>query len=275
MNGRVKIGLFHTVAVATVLCWSIAPFVWQVITSLKPSVELATLPPLLPSQPTVDNYISVFSERPFLRIILNSFIVSGVSTVLSLFIGALAGFGLAVLRPRGGHIVLGFVLMASMFPPISTVSPLYIVVRELGLRDTHLALILTYTGLTLPLSVWILTNFFRSIPRELYLSARVDGCSSFQIFYKIFLPVAAPGLMATAILVFIFAWNEFLFALTFTATARARTVPVEIALFPGVHEMPWAEIAAASVVVTLPVLVVVFIFQRRIVEGLTAGAVKR
>ncbi len=258
-----------------VVLWSVAPFVWQVITSFKPSAELATLPPLLPASPTLDNYISVFSDRPFGRIILNSLVVASLTTTLSILVGSLAAFGLAVLRPRGGYLFLGFVLTVSMFPPISTVSPLYIIIRELGLRDTVLALTITYTTFSLPLTIWILTNFFRSIPRELYLSARVDGCTSFQIFYRIFLPVAAPGLFATAILVFIFAWNEFLFALTFTSTVRARTVPVEIALFPGVHEMPWAEIAAASVIVTVPVVLLVFLFQRRIIEGLTAGAVKR
>ncbi len=274
MSDRTK-RLLNVSILVVVILWSVAPFVWQVITSLKPSTELATLPPLLPVHPTLENYMSVFSDRPFGRIILNSLVVASFTTVFSLLTGSLAGFALSVLRPRGGYIFLGFVLTVSMFPPISTVSPLYIIIRELGLRDTLFALVVTYTTFSLPLTIWILTNFFRSIPRELYLSARVDGCSNFQIFYRIFLPVAAPGLFATAILVFIFAWNEFLFALTFTSTVRARTVPVEIALFPGVHEMPWAEIAAASVMVTVPVVLLVFLFQKRIIEGLTAGAIKR
>ncbi len=274
MKKQVK-GILNLLGLLAVVTWSVAPFVWQVITSFKPAVELATIPPILPAHPTLENYINVFSDRPFGRIILNSIVVATLTTVLSLLAGSLAGFALAVFRLRGRQLFLGFVLTVSMFPPISTVSPLYIIIRELGLRDTIFALVITYTTFSLPLTIWILTNFFRSIPRELYLSARVDGCGNFQIFYKIFLPVTAPGLFATAILVFIFAWNEFLFALTFTSTVRARTVPVEIALFPGVHEMPWAEIASASVVVTLPVVLVVFLFQRRIVEGLTAGAIKR
>ncbi len=161
-----------------------------------------------------------------------------------------------------------------MFPPIATVSPLYLIIRTLGLRDTWWALILTYTTFTLPLSVWILTNFFREIPDEIYLASRVDGCSPVQSFIKIMLPLAAPGLITTALLVFIFSWNEFLFALTFTSTPASRTIPVAIALFPGIHEVPWGDIAAASVVVTIPLVVLVFVFQRRIVEGLTAGAVK-
>ncbi|MGE5301360.1 MAG: carbohydrate ABC transporter permease, partial [Acidobacteriota bacterium] len=170
--------------------------------------------------------------------------------------------------------ILGFILLASMFPPIATVSPLYIIVRFLGLRDTWWALIITYTTFSLPLSIWILHHFFREIPDEIYRAARVDGCSPFQALYRVIAPLAAPGMFAAAILVFIFSWNEFLFALTFTSTVSSRTIPVAIALFPGLHEMPWGDIAAASVVVTIPLIVLVFAFQRRIIEGLTAGAVK-
>jgi multiple sugar transport system permease protein len=135
-------------------------------------------------------------------------------------------------------------------------------------------LILTYTTFSLPLTIWVLTHFFRNIPQELYLASRVDGCTPFQSFYKVILPLSAPGLFATAILVFIYSWNEFLFALTFTSTVSSRTIPVGIALFPGLHEVPWGDIAAASVVVTLPLLLLVFAFQRKIIEGLTAGAIK-
>jgi multiple sugar transport system permease protein len=193
---------------------------------------------------------------------------------LSLVLGSLAAFGLAKLSVRYAMAILGFVLSASLFPPIATVSPLYIIIRGLGLRDTWWALVLTYTVFSLPLATWVLTNFFRQIPDEIYTAARVDGCSPFQAFIRILAPLAAPGLFATAILVFIFSWNEFLFALTFTATPASRTIPVAIALFPGVHEVPWGDIAAASVVVTIPLMVLVFAFQRRIIEGLTAGAVK-
>jgi multiple sugar transport system permease protein len=156
----------------------------------------------------------------------------------------------------------------------ASVSPLYIIIRALGLRDTLFALILTYTTFSLPLSIWVLTNFFNEIPEEIYLAAKVDGCTPFQGFYKIMLPLAAPGMFATAILVFIFSWNKFLFALTFTSTVSSRTIPVGIALFPGLHEVPWGDIAAASVVVTFPLIVLVFAFQRRIIEGLTAGSIK-
>lgn len=260
--------------VVMVVFYCLAPLLWQFITSLKPDYELTAIPPLLPENPTLRHYESVFKEHPFLRIILNSSIVAACTTLLSLSIGSLAAFSLAKLRIRYKTLILGFVLSVSMFPPIATVSPLYIIVRALGLRDTWLALIITYTIFSLPLSIWILTNFFREIPDEIYLAARVDGCTPFQAFYRIMLPLSAPGIFTTAILVFIFSWNEFLFALTFTSTSASRTIPVAVALFPGLHEVPWGDIAAASIVVTVPLIILVFAFQRRIIEGLTAGAVK-
>lgn len=265
---------WFTLTLIAVVFWCLGPFLWQVLTSLKPDAELTRLPPLLPTAPTVSHYIAVFTGTSFLRIMANSALVAFCATALSISIGSLAAYGLAKLNVRYKGLILLFVLSASMFPPIATVSPLYLIIRTLGLRDTWWALILTYTTFTLPLSVWILTNFFREIPDEIYLASRVDGCSPFQSFIRIMLPLVAPGIITTAILVFIFSWNEFLFALTFTSTPASRTIPVAIALFPGLHEVPWGDIAAASVVVTLPLVALVFAFQRRIVEGLTAGAVK-
>ncbi len=257
------------------LCiFCLGPLLWQLITSLKPEEAITSLPPILPGRVTMDHYISIFAARPFLRNMANSAAVASMTTALSVGIGGLCAFGLAKLEVRWKPLILGFVLSASMFPQIATVSPLYIIIRGLSLRDTLWALVLTYTSFSLPLSVWILTNFFKEIPDEIYRAARVDGCTPFQCFCRIMLPVSAPGLLTTAILVFIFSWNEFLFALTFTATESSRTVPVAIALFPGVHETPWGDIAAASITVTVPLIVLVFAFQRRIVEGMTAGAVK-
>ncbi len=267
-----RLGFFTLVLLLSLYC--LGPFLWQLITAFKPTAELTTLPPLLPSRPTLGHFAAIFAGHPFLRIISNSLLVATACTVLSLAVGSLAAFALARLPVKRKGLILGLVLCGSMFPPIATVSPLYIIIRTLGLRDTLLALILTYTSFTLPLTIWVLTHFFRSIPRELYAAARVDGCTPFQSFRRVMLPLGAPGLVATAILVFIYSWNEFLFALTFTATPASRTIPVGIALFPGLHEVPWGEIAAASVVVTLPLLGLVFLFQRRIIEGLTAGAVK-
>jgi multiple sugar transport system permease protein len=161
-----------------------------------------------------------------------------------------------------------------MLPPIATVSPLFLIANAAGLHDTLLALVLVYAGFALPLAVWLMTQFFRGVPDELYIAARVDGCSALAAFGRVMLPLAAPGLVATGLLVFVFAWNEFLYALTLTASASARTVPVGIALFPGIHEVPWGEIAAGSVIATAPVIAAAVLFQRRILEGLTAGAVK-
>jgi multiple sugar transport system permease protein len=257
-----------------VCIYCIGPFLWQMITSLTPAAELTKLPPVLPDTITATHYIAVFEGHPFARIIVNSTVVSLLSTVLSLILGSLAAFGLSKMRIKRRGLIFALVLSISMFPPIATVSPLYLIIRATGLRDTWWALIMTYTTFTLPMCIWILSSFFREIPDELYRAARVDGCSSLQIFHKIFIPLAGPGIFATAILVFIFSWNEFLFALTFTSTTASRTIPVGIALFPGLHEMPWGDIAAASVVVTIPLIILVFFFQKRIIEGLTAGAIK-
>jgi multiple sugar transport system permease protein len=263
-----------SITVIIVLLYSIGPLLWQFLTSVKFDAEMTRLPPVLPSAVTMSHYRTIFTEADFLRIIGNSAAVSSCATILSLILGSLAAFGIAKLKVPFKNLILLFILSASMFPPIATVSPLYLIIRALGLRDTLTALILTYTSFSLPLSIWILTNFFRRVPHEIYQAARVDGCTPFQAFTRIMLPLAAPGMVTTAILVFIFSWNEFLFALTFTVTSASRTVPVAIALFPGLHEIPWGEIAAASVVVTVPLILLVLFFQRRIVEGLTAGAVK-
>lgn len=265
--------LFLLLLVILVL-WSVAPLAWQVITSLKSAAELETVPPLLPSAPTFLHYREVFASGNFPRLMLNSAIVAGCTTVLSLAIGSAAAFALAKLPVPFRGAIMAFILSASMFPPIATVSPLYLLIRGLGLRDTLTGLILTYTTFSLPLAVWILTRFFREIPDELYHAARVDGCTNLSAFVRIMLPLSAPGLLTTAILVFVAAWNEFLFALTFTATPRARTVPVGIALFTGAHELPWGELCAAATVVTLPLVAVLFVFQKQIVEGITSGAVK-
>jgi multiple sugar transport system permease protein len=206
--------------------------------------------------------------------LLNSLVAAGGATLVALGLGSLAGFALAKLGPPARAPTLAAVVALSMLPPIATVSPLFLIANAAGLHDTLLALVLVYAGFSLPLAVWLMTQFFRGVPDELYIAARVDGCSALGAFVRVMLPLAVPGLVATGLLVFIFAWNEFLYALTLTASASARTVPVGIALFPGIHEVPWGEIAAGSVIATAPVIVAAVLFQRRILEGLTAGAVK-
>lgn len=266
--------LAHWIALTMVAAWMLGPFIWQLLTSLKPAQELTVLPPMLPSDVTLTHYISVFTQHPFLRVIANSAVVATCSTVLAIALGASAAFALAKLKMRRAPAVLALVLAVSMFPPIANVSPLFILINALGLRDTLGALIIIYTGFSLPLAIWLLYDFFRRVPDEIYIAARIDGCSALQAFYRVILPLSGPGLAATALLVFIFSWNEFLYALSFTATTAARTIPVEIALFPGLHEVPWGEIAAASIVVTVPLITLAVVFHRRIVEGLAAGAVK-
>ncbi len=266
-----RLGLALAVAVVVLFC--AGPFLWQVLTSLRPEGDLTSLD--FPRSLTLESYRSVLTGRPFARSVLNSFIVASATTVTSLFFGATAAFALAKLELRGRSFFLGMALLASMFPGVAVVSPLYLAVRALGLRDHLLGLVLPYTTFALPMAVWILTGFFRAIPDEIYRAAIIDGCSPFQAFRRIMLPLAAPGLGTTAILLFISSWNEFLYALALTSSARARTVPVAIGLFGGDHKEPWGEIAAASVIAMLPVILVALIFQRWIVSGITTSAEKR
>jgi multiple sugar transport system permease protein len=259
---------------AAACAWSLAPFAWQVLTSVKPQAELESLPPLLPSTVTLVHYEAVFAGHPFAHLLLNSFTVAAGATALALAFGSLAGFALAKLRPPGRAATLAAVVALSMLPPVATVSPLFLLAGAAGVRDTLAGLVLVYAGFALPLAVWLMAQFFRSVPDDLYIAARVDGCSLLGAFGKVMLPLAVPGLTATGLLVFVFCWNEFLFALTLTSSTAARTVPVGIALFPGIHEVPWGEIAAASVVATAPLVLLAAVFQRRVLDGLTAGAVK-
>lgn len=258
-----------------VAAFCLAPVLWQLITSLKPSADLIRLPPLLPMSPTTLHYERVLAHSSVLpQALLNSASVAGGTTILAVLFGGLCAFAVARLPLGGKPLILGFVLALSMFPPIATISPLYLMARAAGLRDTLIAVLLVHTTYALPLVIWVLTNAFRQVPVELYWAARVDGCSPWRALWSVVLPPALPHVAVAALLVFIFSWNEFLFALTLTATDRARTAPVAIALFPGLHDVPWGDMAAASLIVTLPVVVLTVLFQRRLVSGLTGGSVK-
>lgn len=261
-------------ALLMILAWSLFPIVWQVVTSLKPDAELLSLPPLLPSRPTLAHYQALFDEQAFVRVLVNSIGIALLTTAAAVTLGTLAGFALACLPIRGKPLVLGLVLGCSMFPAIVTVGPLFIGIRALGLRDTWAAVIISHTTFALPLTIWVVTNFMRELPEDLYRAARVDGCTPWQALTHILLPLSRPGLTAAAVLAFLFSWTEFLYALTFTATDASRTVPVAIALFPGLHEIRWGEMAAASMLITVPVILLVLAFHRHIIHGLTAGAVK-
>lgn len=258
-----------------VLLLMLFPFYWVLVTSLKSSAEIFASPPeLLPKGFHLPNYLSVFTRQPFHIYLKNSFIVASLTTLFCLLLGSLAAYALARLRFRGKSLILAVVLAVSMFPPIAIVSPLFLVLKKLHLLNTYPALIFPYTTFAMPLTIWILTSFFRQLPGELEEAARVDGCSPLVTFWKILLPLAAPGVFTCAILVFIASWNEFLFALTFTTSNLMRTVPVGITMYPGEYEMPWGTIFAAATLVTVPLIVIVLLFQKRIISGLTVGAVK-
>lgn len=252
------------------------PFLWMLISSIKPATELFGDRAFTPytENPTFENYYSVFVNYPFLRYLWNSFVVSAITTIYTVFIASFAAYAVARLNFKGKTFILGLVLSVTMFPQIATISPIYIFLKNLGLTNSYLGLIIPYTTITLPLSIWILVTFFRKIPFDLEEAAKIDGATMMQTYWKIIFPLAAPGVFTTAILVFIAAWNEFLFALTINTDESYKTVPVGIAMFRGQFTIPWGEIAAATIVVTVPLVILVLAFQRRIVSGLTSGSVK-
>jgi multiple sugar transport system permease protein len=259
----------RALAAVAVLAFFLGPLAWQALTSVWPEAEL-TRP--LPRSLTLASYAGLGAT--FARAVVNSLIVAAGTTALCLAAGASAAFAIAKLELPGKKLLLGGALAISMFPPIATVSPLYLALRAAHLRDSLAGLVLPYATFALPLTLWLLTSFFQDLPDELYRAARVDGCTPWQAFVHVFLPLSWPALATSAILVFIFSWNELLYALAFLSTPSKRTIPVAIALFAGEHVEPWGQIAAASVVATLPLALLTLVFQRRIVSGLTAGAVK-
>jgi ABC-type glycerol-3-phosphate transport system permease component len=251
------------------------PFYWQTITSLKPPSELYTTPVIwFPSHLVLSHYQNVFTQEVFAQNILNSVIVASATTFLCLLLGTFAAYALARLPLPAKRTILVLVIVMVTFPGIALVASLFIFLRDLHLTDTYWALIIPYVAFSLPFAIWVLTNFFRDIPPELSEQAEVDGCTPVRALTSVILPLSAPALVTAGLLIFIGAWNEFLFAYTFTSQASMRTVPVAIYYFGGIHEVPWGEISAASEIVSLPIIVLVLIFQRRIVQGLTAGSLK-
>jgi len=250
------------------------PLYWQTITALKPPSELYATPVRWwPSTLYWGHFQSVFTNFGFSKNVINSIIVAGCTTAISLLLGTLAAYALAKLPLPAKGTIMTLVVAMVTFPSIAIVASFFIMLRQLQLTDTLIALIVPYIAFSLPFTIWVLTNFFRDIPSEVAEQAEVDGCTPFQSLWRIILPLSAPDLVTAALLVFIGAWNEFLFAVTFT-NSNAVTVPVAIFNFNGVHEVPWGEIAAGSEVVTLPIVALVLIFQGRIVQGLAAGATK-
>jgi multiple sugar transport system permease protein len=268
------------VAVAAIVIFCLFPFYWLVNISLKTGPQLSEAR-LFPDPPSLNNYESIFNNADFTRALLNSVIVSFVTTVLSLVFGAFCAYALARLKFRGKFFILAAVLSITTFPAIAIAAPIFQLWTNppLGLPElfnTLPGLIIPYITFTLPLAIYILTSFFKEIPKDLEEAALVDGATNFQAFYKVVIPLAAPGLATAGILTFIFAWNEFLLAVTLTSSSTARTVPAAIAFFTGStqFEQPLGTISAASVVISVPLIIMVLVFQKRIVAGLTAGAVK-
>jgi trehalose/maltose transport system permease protein len=252
----------------------IFPLYWMLTASLTSESALFGWQPLLPRTLSFEHYRALFDERDFLIPIRNSLVVAGVTTMVSLPIAAACAYALARLQMRGGGLVLALILAVSMFPQISIVPPLYLMLRELRLLNTYPGLVLPYLTFSTPLAVWLLTAFFRQLPRDVEEAAMIDGASRLRALWDVVLPLAAPGIASTAILTFLYCWNEFLFALSFTLGPERYTIPVAVMLFRSRYQIPWGEVLAATVVASVPVAVLVVTCQRRIVAGLSAGASK-
>jgi trehalose/maltose transport system permease protein len=261
--------------VAVIIVFNLFPFVWALLSSFRPSSELFSTK-LLPTQLTLAHYQAVFKDARFVAGLINSIIVAGCTVLIALGLGSLCAYALGRLPFRFKGPVLYLVLTMTMFPTIAVLSGLFVMLKTLSLFNTRQGLIVTYLIFTMPFTIWVMTQYFRSLPKELEEAAYVDGASPLKVFWDILLPLTVPGLVSTGLLAFIAAWNEFLFALTFTVTDTMKTVPVVISQFSGSSsfEQPWGSIMAGSMVVTIPLVILVMIFQYRIVEGLTSGAVK-
>ena len=263
------------VGVIATIVFCLFPFYWIINTSLKTGPELST-GRLFPLHPSFANYSSIFRNGDFTTALRTSAIDAGAATLISLTIGSFAGYALARLRFPRKFLILAIILSISTFPPIAIAAPVFKIWTDIGLYNTYLGLILPFLTFVLPLTIYILVSFFREIPKELEEAALVDGATHFQAFRKVVVPLAAPGLVTAGLLAFIFAWNEFLLSITLTSTADRRPVSAAIAFFTGSSQfqVPIGTISAALVTITIPLIVLVVIFQKRIVAGLTAGAVK-
>jgi trehalose/maltose transport system permease protein len=268
-----------------VVVYALFPVLWIVSLSLKTPATVTVKPDegfwatLVPSDATLKNYDALFKDGldgPFLKPLINSIGIALIATAIAIVLASAAAYAIARLNFPGKTLILGGALAIAMFPPISTVGPLFDMWRTLGLYDTWLGLIIPYLTFALPLAMYTLVAFFREIPWDLEQAAQVDGATPFQAFRKVIVPLATPGMFTAAILVFIFAWNDFLFAISLTSSDASRTVPAALAFFTGDSQFtqPFANIAAAAVIVTIPIVIFVLFFQRRIVAGLTSGAVK-
>ena len=265
------------ITIFLVVVYFMGPILWQVLTSFKVNADISAVPNVyIPRQITFDHYLSLFRRRPFTLYILNSAFVSISSTFLCLAFGAPAAYALARLRLWGEKIILASVTIVTLFPGVLLFLGLLEIVKALNLGNNYLALIIPYTAINLPLTILVMRSFFQQLPKDLEDAAKIDGYNTFQMLWQIILPITLPALITTGILTFICAWNEFIFALTFITRESMKTIPVATAQLSGasMFEIPYGPIAAATVLGTLPLVLLVLAFQRRIVQGLTAGAVK-
>jgi multiple sugar transport system permease protein len=262
-------------AALLVALFTAAPLYWMVAGSLKSSRELGAVPPTLwPHKPTMNNYSDAFSHYGFATYLENSALVSVVSTVLVLVLGTFAGYALGRLPVRGKSNIMVVLLMISLFPTVAVAAPLYLLLRDIGWLNSYQGLVLAYTAFNLPFAIWILRNYFLSIPKEMEEVAWMDGASPLRTVFSVILPQAKPGLFTAGIFTFVSCWTEFLLALTLNNSDRYRTIAVGIALFNGQFTIPYGDIFAAAIVSMLPVAILVLVFRRAVVSGLTAGAVK-
>jgi multiple sugar transport system permease protein len=275
-NRSVRQIIFYLL-ISLLILLSIAPFLWQTLTSIRPDNEIALRPTLYwPRSFTSIHYFLLFARKPFLKYLFNSAVVSSLATVGCLLIGSLAGYAFARLEVPSRKFLLWAILAVSIFPPIIFLFPVYEMLRAAHLTNNLFALSIPYLGLNLPFAIWVLTSFFRQLPKEIEEAALLDGFTRLQILRRIVIPLAAPALVTTGILVFIFCWNEFIFALTLINDDPLKTLTIGTATLTASsnYEIPWGPLSAATVVATLPLVLLVFAFQQRIVEGLTAGSVK-
>jgi multiple sugar transport system permease protein len=258
-----------------VVALALIPVLWLASLSFKTPAAVLD-PSFIPAQWTWGNYSQILSTTQFIRPLINSIGIGLIATLIAVVLASMAAYAVARLRFPGKGVLIGMALLIAMFPAISLVTPMFTIERAIGLFNTWPGLIIPYVAFGLPLGIYTLSAFFREIPWELEKAAKVDGASPFQAFIRVIAPLAAPGMVTTAILVFLFCWNEFLFAISFTSTLTARTAPASIAYFSGSSQftVPTGPIAAAAVVITIPIIIFVLFFQRRIVAGLTSGAVK-
>jgi trehalose/maltose transport system permease protein len=261
---------------ALVVIISVYPFLYTITTSLKTGTALFSTS-LLPDAPTLTNYVTLFNgKQPFGRQLGNSIMVATVTVLISMLMAVTGAYALGRIDFKGKSTLLLAILAVSMFPQVAVLSGMFELMQALGLYNLSIGLVVPYTVFTLPFTVWMLTTFMRGLPKELEEAAIMDGCGPLRIIFQVFMPLLAPALVSTGLLAFIGAWNEFLFALTFMTDDFQRTVPVGISMISGAtaYEIPWGSIMAASVIVTVPLVILVLVFQQKIVSGLTAGAVK-